>query len=602
MSRLRLPFGIKLMLSYCVLLMVPVLLIGKLVNDIYVESIRQQTGSTIQGTLSQMKSNIAFKLEDTKRISDMLYFDERLARALRANREGWESYDATQNILFPKFQTAVETANRRLWLSIYLKNEVFRETYNIYEGTDPLSTKSRLYDVYQYPRLVEKEWYRSYPRDEVYGTTMQWKQIEDDAQYGRISLLRRLVDIGSMQYPHDEIGFMRISVSLKDLFDSVDFKKIGDGTTIYIYDSRQGVMISSGAGSIAEDDASLSSHTEAQIQGPEGKQGDLVIREKLQGLNMELVAIVPENLLDQNTIKVRNLTLLIGLGCILIILVLGTGLSRYFSRRVYKIVKVVDSFQQGEFHKRIHFQGNDEFSKIAHALNEMGANVGRLIQEVYFSDLQKKQAELDSLHAQINPHFLYNTLSSISRLAKFGELDKLQRMVLDLAKFYRLSLNEGRNMIPVQHELEQVQAYIDIQRIKYGERLEVQYCFAPEVVRYETVKLILQPFIENVLEHAWTGDRIYIRICGEVRKEGLQFNIIDDGVGFPPRTLSGPLSVDQLENAGYGIRNVDQRIRLHYGAPYGVTLYSRPGAGTNISILIPLIPKTQKTIRQKRLT
>ncbi|NMO96023.1 sensor histidine kinase [Paenibacillus lemnae] len=578
------------MLSYCIFIVIPVMLVGNLANQVYVKSIRDQTRSIIQGTLSQMKNNIAFKLEDTKRISDMLYFDDMLARTLRHYEEGWASYEATQNVLFPKFQTAVETANRRMWLSVYLKNTTFRETYNIYEGTDPLATKSRLYDIYQYHRLTGKEWYRSYPEQEVYGTTMQWKQVEDDVEYGRISLLRRLVDIGGIQVPHDEIGFMRVTVSLHDLFDSVDFQKIGDGTTIRISDPDGGIIISSSAENEGLPLVSGPLTTPGET-GDGGKHKDLVIREGLQGLDMELVAVVPANLLEQNSVKVRNLTLLICLACIVVILFMSIIVSRYFGRRVYKIVKVVDSFQEGEFHKRIYFKGNDEFVKIAQALNEMGANIGRLIQEVYFADLQKKQAELDSLHAQINPHFLYNTLSSISRLAKFGELDKLQRMVLDLAKFYRLSLNEGRNVIPLLNELEQAQAYIDIQKTKYGERMQVNYDISPEIVKYESVKLILQPFIENVLEHAWTGDRIHIRVTGAVTPEGVEFRIIDDGVGFPPGKIRTPLRAGELENAGYGIRNVDQRIHLHYGSPYGVTVFSRPGIGTTVSILIPCVKR-----------
>lgn len=586
----QLPFGYKLMLSYCIFIMIPVLLVGNVANRIYVESIREQTRSIIQGTLHQMKNNIAFKLEDTKRISDMLYFDDMLARKLRHYEEGWASYDTTKNVLIPKFQTAVETANRRMWLSVYLKNDTFRETYNVYENMDPLDIKARLYDIYQYHRLQNKEWYLNFPSQEVYGTTMQWLQVEDDAKYGRISLLRRLVDISGRQQPYDEIGFMRISVSLADLFDSVDFQKIGEGTTIYISDPKSNVIISSGP--------ELAAERTAPHQLREGND-DLVISDMLPGLNMELVAVVPENIVEKDSVKVRNMTLLIGLGCIVLFSIVSVIVSRYFGRRVYKIVKVVDSFQEGEFHKRIHFKGNDEFSKIASALNEMGSNIGRLIQEVYLADLQKKQAELESLHAQINPHFLYNTLSSISRLARFGELVKLQRMVMDLAKFYRLSLNDGRNIIPVKNELEQAQAYIDIQKIKYENRMQVDYDIAPELVRYETVKLILQPFIENVLEHAWTGDRIHIRIYGSVTGEALEFKIIDDGVGFPPGIAREMTNAKDLRNAGYGIRNVDQRIKLHYGPEYGVTLFSRPGMGTTVKIIIPLVKRTPAEGRKK---
>ncbi|MFC7681109.1 sensor histidine kinase [Paenibacillus sp. GCM10028914] len=578
----QLPFGYKLMISYCILIMIAVLIVGNVANRVYVESMREQTRSIIQGTLHQMKNNIAFKMEDTKRISDMLYFDEHLARVLRQYEKGWKSYDSMTNVLMPKFQTAVETANRRMWLSMYLKNDTFPEVYNVYDNKDPLDIPARLYDIFQYKRLIDKDWYINFPAEEVYGTTLQWRQIEDDHKYGRISLLRRVIDVGGEVYPFEEIGFMRISVALSDLFDGVDFQKIGEGTNLYISDLKSNVIISSGTNDVPE---------MKMINQISKNEDDLIIRDTLPGLDMELVAFVPANLVEKDAHKVRNLTLFICLVCIILFFFVSVIVSRYFGKRVSKIVMVVDSFQEGEFHKRIHFKGNDEFKKIASALNEMGSNIGRLIQEVYLADLQKKEAELESLHSQINPHFLYNTLSSISRLAKFGELDKLQRMVMDLAKFYRLSLNEGRNVIPVKSELEQAQAYIDIQKIKYESRMQVQYDIDPEVVRYETVKLILQPFIENVLEHAWMGDSIHIRIKGRVEDDYLEFRIIDNGVGFPAGMNRDIIGAQELRNAGYGVKNVDQRIKLHYGAEYGVILFSRPGIGTTVRIILPLVKR-----------
>ena len=113
--------------------------------------------------------------------------------------------------------------------------------------------------------------------------------------------------------------------------------------------------------------------------------------------------------------------------------------------------------------------------------------------------------------------------------------------------------------------------------------MQVTYDFEPEVVRYETVKLILQPFIENVLEHAWTGDYIHIRITARLLEDALEFKIIDNGVGFPPGRVLDNTGGQDLTNAGYGIRNVDQRIKLHYGSEYGVTLFSRAGIGTTVN-------------------
>lgn len=586
--RVRLPFGYKLMLSYCVFIIVPVLLVGNIANQLAVQSIREQTYNNIQGTLYQMSDNISYKMEDVARVSDMLYFDMSFNNRLRFSESPWVSYDTTVNVLIPKLETAINTANRKVWLSIYLKNDEIREIYDSYSTTDPLHSDNRLYDIYQYKRLENRDWYHEYPKEEQYGVTMQWKQIEDDARKDRISLLRRLVDITSVK-PR-EIGFMRINVNLSSLFESMDYRKIGDGTALYLTDSEGRIVISSGG-----------KHSTVFKEPELRNNGDLLIRKPITQLGWDLIAVVPSHIVEKDTAKIRYVTLLICVVCIAIFVVVSLIISRYFSRRVSKIVSVLDSFQEGEFHKRVHFKGADEFTHISAALNEMGSNIGQLIREVYLADLQKKEAELESLHAQINPHFLYNTLSSISRLAKFGKLEKLQRMVLDLAKFYRLSLNDGRTIIPVINELEQAQAYIDIQKIKYENRMQVQYDIDPEVVRYETVKLILQPFIENVLEHAWTGDYIHIRIIGSVVEEGLEFRIIDNGVGFPPGAATYSTGAQDLGSTGYGIRNVDQRIKLHYGPEYGVTLFSRPGIGTTVRIILPLVRRSVTERRNKRI-
>ncbi len=217
----------------------------------------------------------------------------------------------------------------------------------------------------------------------------------------------------------------------------------------------------------------------------------------------------------------------------------------------------------------------------------MGRNIDNLIEQVYVTQIEKKEAELESLQAQINPHFLYNTLSSISRLAQFGEVDKLQRMVLDLAKFYRLSLNEGRTVIPIRSEVEQVQAYMNIQTTKFGDSVSVFYDIDPEIIKYVTVKLILQPFIENALEHGWFGNSIHIRVSGKMEGTNVVFKIIDDGIGMSAELIRQIFDPVEGLNTGFGIRNVNSRIQLHFGAKFGVTIGSRPGIGTTVQIVIP---------------
>ncbi|WP_310732550.1 histidine kinase [Paenibacillus sp. 1011MAR3C5] len=571
-----LPFGYKLMLSYCVFIIIPVIVISFFANSVYVKSIREQLESTVHGTVSQMIDNVSYKAGDVIRVSDFFYFDYTIARQLRNFEEGWVGYEATINFFVPKIEAYKQASSVNTWLSIYLHNKLFPEMYKNYRGNDPLKSNSENpYDIYQIDRIHTKIWYLNHP-EEVYGETMVWKEIEDDAKFGRISLLRRLVNMqnaGRVQ----EVGFMRQSVYLSDLFQAVDYTKIGSDATIYIIDDNEKIKTISGP----------SSYRSGDVWNATDFKEYMVIENVIPSLNWNVAAVIPNTIFEEKIKEVRLITFIICLIFTVVYFVSGALLSNYFSRKVNKIVSVLDSFQEGNFHKRTNFKGNDEFSQISRALNDMGQNIGELIHKVYVADLDKKEAELDMLQAQINPHFLYNTLSSISRLAKFGELDKLQRMVIDLAKFYRLSLNEGRILLSIKEELDQANAYINIQKIKYEERMGVTFDIDPQILSYSTIKLIIQPFIENVLEHAWCGDRIHMRIVGEMEDNHIVFKIIDDGVGISAELLEQMNDPEESTSVGYGIRNVNQRIKLYYGHAFGVSIYSRLGIGTTVLIRIP---------------
>lgn len=452
----------------------------------------------------------------------------------------------------------------------FFRNESINEIHHSTFGKENPTDYNWPYEIYHLNRIRDKDWYKSFP-PEKYSVTMKWSQIERDAENSRISLLRRLVDTNN-PLKLQEVGFLRINVAISELFDSINYSKIGNDSVIYLVDEQGRSIYQSGKLPANEADTQSNYLT---IQETVGKQ------------SWKLVAHVPLSIIQEDSMKVRLFVIFICLICFIVLSFAGVFISRYFSVRITKFVSVLNAFREGDLHKRISYRGKDEFSQIATALNNMGENVEALIKEVYLTQLQKKEAELEMLQSQINPHFLYNTLSSINRLAKFGENEKLQQMVLGLAKFYRLALNNGKLMIPVHNELEQAQAYVDIQKIKYGDRISVMFDIDPSVWPYSTVKLIVQPFIENVLEHAWCGDRIFIRIVAKKDGDDLLFRIIDDGVGMTAQRIHDIFDGRDHVNTGYGIRNVDQRIKLHYGAEYGVTIVSGLGIGTSVSIRIP---------------
>lgn len=574
-QRQYIPFGYKLMLTYMFFIVIPVIAIGYFSNAMYQESIRKHARTNLQGTLLQIRNNIEYKLEDVERVSSIIYDDYSLVLHLRHFENGWDTYDRTVTTLRPKFQNAMQATRLNMSMFIFLQNQNFNESYYGSFEQEDLDMLQGKYNIYHLDRLENQNWYTTHP-EEVYGKTMVWKMVLRDEEYGRISLLRRMVDVFPLEVK--EIGFMRFSARIQELFEAMDYLKIGEGSVLLLRDEQGQVLYQSGEAPVDEGMEALS------------ERDYLVITETLNDGNWKLHAYVPMTIMERDSARVSMFILGTCVILLIVFSIAGMFISRYFSVRVMKIVSVLNAFREGDLHKRMRYRGKDEFSQIASALNEMGQNIDHLIEQVYLTQIEKKEAELESLQAQINPHFLYNTLSSISRLAKFGKIDKLQKMVLDLAKFYRLSLNEGRTVIPIRHELEQAEAYLNIQRTKYGDKVTISYDLDPEIVRYVTIKLILQPFIENAMEHAWFGDALHIRI--EARKAGdsIVFKVIDNGLGMSPVLIRRIFDPVEGQNVGFGIRNVNSRIQLHFGAEYGVTIGSRPGMGTTVQIVIPATP------------
>ncbi|EFU38098.1 integral membrane sensor signal transduction histidine kinase [Paenibacillus vortex V453] len=523
------PIGYKLMLTFTIFILLLVFVNFYISHSMYDDTMRKQSRVNIQGTLNQIRDNVAYKVDDIVQTSATLYDDPAFIQSVLRNLSGADNHIRMNNVILPKLESAAKAVGLNLRLSVYFHNQTVYERYRDWDNANNQDFNEQSWDMYHMTRISNEFWYFTLP-EEKYNSTMTWRQVEEDERDGRISLIRRIVD---MNNPLDiqEVGIMRFSVRLSQLFDSVDYTKLGDGSVLSVLDPFGNVVFTSG--SMVEDP----DHTSDKVNpyaviAPNDKKNYLVIEEDLPQKNWKIVAQVPLNIIEQEAKRVRTVLIVICIMCIVLFTYTGYVISRSFSKRIQKLVGVLNAFREGELHKRIAYRGKGEFPQIANALNAMGEDIEALINKVYLTQLQKKEAELEMLQSQINPHFLYNTLSSINQLAKFGETEKLQNMVVQLAQFYRLTLNSGRILIPIALEIEQANAYLDIQKVKYGQRMEVNFDVDTSIWPYETIKLILQPFIENVLKHAWSGDRIHIRIV--VKKEGdaILYRIIDDGLGM----------------------------------------------------------------------
>ncbi len=231
----------------------------------------------------------------------------------------------------------------------------------------------------------------------------------------------------------------------------------------------------------------------------------------------------------------------------------------------------------------------DEIAELENSFNEMAIHINELMEQNAQEQEKQKIAELRALQAQINPHFIYNTLDVISWIAKLKGQQEILKITHALASFFRISLHKGETIIKVQEEIDHVNSYVTIEQMRSPGKFEVSYEIEEGMLQYDMLKIILQPIVENAIKHGINerDGQGHIRIIGYVDGDFLKFEVIDDGVGFDPSILEDPTFLkNNSAKGGYGLANVQDRIRLEYGNDCGLKFISKPGRGTRVEITL----------------
>ncbi len=232
----------------------------------------------------------------------------------------------------------------------------------------------------------------------------------------------------------------------------------------------------------------------------------------------------------------------------------------------------------------------DEIYQLEKNYDELMETIFELMEKNRREMEMQRKFELYALQMQVNPHFLYNTLDAIAWMAKIKKQPEIEKLVLNLANFFRLSLHKGDKYVTVNHEIELVKAYLEINEIRFPGKVEVSFDLEEGIGEYKILKLLIQPIVENSLKHAFPEGSGKILIRAHADGDDLFFEISDDGVGFDvPSDILASKEEEEILH-GYGLYNVNERIRLEYGEGYGLKIQSQKGAGTKIKM------KLKKTI------
>ena len=277
----------------------------------------------------------------------------------------------------------------------------------------------------------------------------------------------------------------------------------------------------------------------------------------------------------------------------LLIAILSYYIPRSITSPIREISKVTDQVAKGDLTVRSKVRAGAEVGVLSDSLNTMIDKINELLKQVTTEQIRLREAELELLQSQINPHFLYNTLDTIVWLAEAGNQKQVVSMVKSLSDFFRISLSHGKEVIPIRDELQHVRSYLEIQQIRYQDILEYEINVPEEYHKYLIPKITIQPLVENALYHGIKNKRRLgrITITGKKEEDFFLLYISDNGIGMTEERLKQVMDGIRYRSPDeqniYGLYNVNERIHLKFGEPYGIEIESTYQEGTVVAVKLP---------------
>ena len=313
----------------------------------------------------------------------------------------------------------------------------------------------------------------------------------------------------------------------------------------------------------------------------------------------KLVGVTGSAALNADGMKFRLFVLFVADLFLFLLAVVNAFISNRISNPIRRLDGSVREIERGNLDVNIVPSGSYEVEHLGNSIRNMLSRIKVLMSDLVEEHNAKRKSEFDTLQSQINPHFLYNTLDIIVWMIENEKPDKAVSIVTALAKFFRISLSKGKNIITVRDEVEHVRNYLMIQNMRFKNRFEYNIKVDDEVLSYSSLKLMLQPLVENAIYHGMEfmdGDgEIDVSVYKE--NDDLYFTITDNGLGMSDDVASTLLSKDIIPSkrgSGIGVKNVNERIKLYFGAGYGLFVESEPDEGTKITIHLPAIVYGEK--------
>ncbi|WP_097006255.1 sensor histidine kinase [Lacrimispora amygdalina] len=320
----------------------------------------------------------------------------------------------------------------------------------------------------------------------------------------------------------------------------------------------------------------------------------------------KIVGVTPKSVVSLNTIKTRLFIVFLITLILFVLVLINSYISSRITNPIKELEKSVGILEEGDLETAVSIGGSYEIQHLCNSIKNMAIQIRVLMDDIVTEHEAKRKQEFDTLQSQINPHFLYNTLDIIVWMIENEQKNEAVKAVTALARFFRISLSKGKSIITVRDELEHVRSYLMIQHMRFKNKFSYHIEAEEECMELTSLKLILQPLVENAIYHGMEfmdGDG-EIHLSVERRGEDLVIRVSDNGLGMTEKQVQSlffdEVRVTSTKGSGIGVKNVNERIKLYFGERYGLTIDSEPDEGTTITILLPAVPYDSFLEREKR--
>jgi two-component system sensor histidine kinase YesM len=455
---------------------------------------------------------------------------------------------------------------------------------------------------------IEKEyWFPNIPvtgSPKVYSRVIEWNGRQEPV----LSIVKRIANPNTLQ----PFGTLVIDVNYKRLQDVTRKVKLGesgkgylfilDEQGIYVYHPDYRLIGTKAPEGVVE---AMRSESVGSFVTEVGGEKQLLTFSRSDSLHWQVVTSIPYSEMMRSSRENIGWTIFVTTAIFTVLaLVCSVGLAASLVRPIKRLYRYMKRVEIGDFNGKVPVRSKDEIGMLANGFNRMVKRLSQLLDEVYFSKLNETQlhlrqteTELKMLQAQINPHFLYNSLDTIRGMALEHDIDEIGTMAAALARLLRYNVKDAGLTVTIRQEVEIVEVYLRIQQFRFEDRLEVQFDVPDWAMRQQICKFTLQPLVENCIVHGMepNAGKTRIRLSAALLEDGLmEVRVSDNGPGIPADKLEQlRLRFDEEEpvrESHIGVRNVHRRIRHVFGKRCGLLMESAEGEGTEVSVVLPYDP------------